>query len=292
MALTVVTPWLLTMALLAAVGRLERTLEPFTYVVAMTAASTVLSLATWTTLVALGAVVIVAAPPFALLAVGYALVALALSRVVVLSAHWRRVLSSRAVSRHFSDARADDDGVVVIEDPIPDAFAVRTGRGAVVITTGMKAALPPRELAAVIAHESAHVRYRHSTWIQIAESARALNPVVRPLTASIRLAAERHADECAAYLDRPAALRAVARASILPRAAVRMPAIGISSKGGDAVRRVQALAAPPIENQPKSLVVLIGAVAVVAALLWGALADVAQDSVFPEPGHSPTDVFR
>ncbi|WP_373453762.1 M56 family metallopeptidase [Rhodococcus sp. 05-2255-1e] len=110
---------------------------------------------------------------------------------------------------------ADAGGIVVVESEVPDAFAVPSGGGAVVITTGLAEALSNNELRAVIEHERAHLRHRHSVWIQMCEIAARVDPILEPLTAKVRHAAERRADESAARLGRRETLSAIARTSLL-----------------------------------------------------------------------------
>ena len=52
--------------------------------------------------------------------------------------------------------------VVVLDDPVPAAFAVGLSRrrSKIVISSGLVAELEPRELEAVLAHELAHIVHR------------------------------------------------------------------------------------------------------------------------------------
>jgi heat shock protein HtpX len=60
--------------------------------------------------------------------------------------------------------------LVVIEDPVPNAFATgpSPGRGVVALTTGLLELLSPRELRGVIAHELAHIGNRDTLVATIA----------------------------------------------------------------------------------------------------------------------------
>lgn len=51
--------------------------------------------------------------------------------------------------------------VRVLEHPTPTAYCVPGRHGRVVLTDSTMASLPPEELSAVLAHERAHLRYRH-----------------------------------------------------------------------------------------------------------------------------------
>ena len=63
--------------------------------------------------------------------------------------------------------------VFVLDEPSLNAFAVSDGRrhGAVVVTSGLIAALDRRELTGVVAHELAHIRNRDSRVLVVAMSA-------------------------------------------------------------------------------------------------------------------------
>ncbi len=100
------------------------------------------------------------------------LVALALLLLIA----WRAVRELKALAAERLDAaqlrRAIggrfNDAVVIVDDPVPAAYAVGgilTRRGAVVITASLLQVLDADERAAVIAHERAHVRQCHSMFI-------------------------------------------------------------------------------------------------------------------------------
>src|SRR6185437_14860823 len=62
--------------------------------------------------------------------------------------------------------RAEADGVRVLDHPEPLAYCLPGPQPRIVITDGVLAALPPEELAAVLAHERAHAKGRHELVIQ------------------------------------------------------------------------------------------------------------------------------
>lgn len=291
-ALAVIVPWLCIGVLILSVVPLQSALRPFTFVVTVAVVASGLALATWTGFVALGTTFLMTSESVLVRLAGILLLLLAAVRVGSAVRHLRHLAASRRVGRSYSRARTRDSDIVVIDDPIPDAFAVAGGRGAVVISSGMQRLLTAAELRAVIAHERAHVRYRHSMWIQIAEWATQFNPLLRPTCGAVRHMAERHADEAAALLDRQAAMRAVAHATLARSAADRPRSVGVASSGGDVVRRVQALSMPPVDGQRTVVVFVLAVTALALFALSGALVDVVQDCVLPEPGHIPTDLFR
>lgn len=84
----------------------------------------------------------------------------------------RHLAVVRAHTREAAGLAIHRDGnsqVLLIEDDAPDAFSVPAAGGAVVITTGLARALPAAELDVVVAHERAHLRYRHHFWVHCAE---------------------------------------------------------------------------------------------------------------------------
>jgi Zn-dependent protease with chaperone function len=160
-----------------------------------------------------------------------------------------------------------------------------------VITTGLAEALSNNELRAVIEHERAHLRHRHSVWIQMCEIAARVDPILEPLTAKVRHAAERQADESAARLGRRETLSAIARTSLL-RNHLDRGTRTLASTGGDVVRRVQALSEPPRHRHDRGILAA-GLVLVLAfTVISVALFDVVQDVVAPETGEAATSIFR
>lgn len=189
--------------------------------------------------------------------------------------------------------RRGSDDVVLIEDDAPDAFSVPAAGGAVVITTGLAHALPVAELRVVIAHERAHLRYRHHFWVHCAEIAAIVNPLISPAVATTRHAAERQADEFAARPDRGVAMQAVARVAVLcSRASRGNTELSLAAGGGDVVRRVRALAEPSPGRQRRKTIAACALLVAVLAALSIALFDVVQDVVLPESGEAPTAMFR
>ena len=74
-----------------------------------------------------------------------------------------RLRTQRREHRLLVDALGADTGdhVRVLAHPTPTAYCLPGLRRRVVLTEGTLAALPPDELAAVMAHERAHLRARH-----------------------------------------------------------------------------------------------------------------------------------
>lgn len=137
-------------------------------------------------------------------------------------------------------------GVVVIDEPAPQAFALPglTG-GRVVVSTGMLRVLRPDERRVLFAHETAHLRHRHHAHRVAASLVTALCPLLFGLPAAVGHLTERWADEdaSAAVGDRRLAARAVARAALATTRAGR-PTPSSAIGEGDVPGRVRSLLTP------------------------------------------------
>jgi len=162
----------------------------------------------------------------------------------------RDLVAAAAVCRRLGPGT---DGLIVVDDEEPDAYAVPGLTGRIVVSTAMLAALPARERRVLLAHEAAHLRHHHHLYVQLAELGAAANPLLRPLAAAVRLGAERWADEDAASEvgDRTVAAQAVARAGLAVATAARTrpttPRGALAAGGSDVAHRAHALLAaePP-----------------------------------------------
>ncbi|BBZ33399.1 M56 family metallopeptidase [Mycolicibacterium confluentis] len=218
-------------------------------------------------------------------------VALGVSRVVV------HVSRMRALSRSadvFRRGVSDDHGVLLVDDPVPAAFAVPGGRGAVVATTGLRDALSAAEFDAVLRHERAHLRHHHQVYVQMAELAACVNPILRQWCREVRFAAERHADECAARAGRAVTAQALAKVALLTSATARAAPdrLGISDGAHAIVQRVCALRRPAPRRQ--RIMPLVAAVLLLVAV--GADSTVTidwmQDRLVAERAESVADLLR
>jgi Zn-dependent protease with chaperone function len=160
------------------------------------------------------------------------------------------------------------DGLVIVDDEEPDAYAVPGLSGRVVVSTAMLRALPADERRVLLAHEAAHLRHHHHLYVQLAELGAAANPLLRPLAITVSNATERWADEDAAgdVEDRALAARALARAGLAralaspgrrsgPHATLAAVDIGVA-------HRALALLAPPPRRR-RWLALAVAAVALV-----------------------------
>jgi hypothetical protein len=128
----------------------------------------------------------------------------------------------RALTGAYRMARRCQDGgdLTVIEDDRPLAHALPGRPGRIVVSTSMLAVLRPAERRALLAHEQAHLDHRHHLFVAVIDVLAAANPLLRPLTGTIRFTTERWADEIAAGQvgDRAVVARAVGRAALASRA--------------------------------------------------------------------------
>jgi hypothetical protein len=221
-------------------------------------------------------------PPVVAAAGGIAVIVLAIAVTVRLIRFGRNLWAAHKACRHL---RSD---LVVVGDGMTDAFALPGGR--IVISTGMLRALPAAERRVLLAHEMSHVRHRHYLYVLVTDLAAAADPLLRPLSRSVRAAVERWADEDAAAAtgNRRLTARAVARAGLAPAShssgqpgsspphwlATAAPRIA----SGRVVARVNALLEPP--PAPRRLLSLAVAFVVIIAGLTSLQASNDTDSVF------------
>lgn len=132
---------------------------------------------------------------------------------------------------------------VIVEHPQPAAYCVPGRRHRIVLTSAALNTLSAAELAAVLAHERAHVQGRHHIVLigaRAAAFAFPLVPLFRLSRQEIARLVELVADDVAAGQSNRSALAA----ALLRVAAGRAPAGGLAANGGAVTRRVQRLLAP------------------------------------------------
>lgn len=211
---------------------------------------------------------------------------LALTAAAAVRMLWKRCRSlARAIVEASCLAATDD--LVIVDDPVPDAFALPGLPGRVVVSTGMLAALDTGERDILLAHERAHLTEHHYAFVAIAQLCAAANPLLRPLARAVAYTVERWADEQAATAtgDRGRVARTVGKAALAthrsgtrPRPTatalnVRGERGGVPGSAGPVPRRVAALLGPPI--RPRAVPALV-TTAVLAAAAWST-ADAVQD---------------
>ncbi|WP_055523735.1 M48 family metalloprotease [Streptomyces graminilatus] len=179
--------------------------------------------------------------------------AVAATGVLTLSA-WTLLRSVLVQARAFRTARTQADrrpaagDLCVVDSPHPDAYALPGRPHRIVVTTAMLRSLGPAEREALFAHERAHNRAGHHYFLAAAELAAHCHPALRTTRDTIRLAAERAADEAAAVVvgDRRVLATAIARAALAGHASPSTrPDFAPAAATGPVPRRVEALLAAP-----------------------------------------------
>lgn len=187
----------------------------------------------------------------------------------------------RSIARAAMDAAclAHTDGLVIVDDPVPEAYALPGLPGRVVVSTGMLNSLGPDERDILLAHERAHLACRHFVFVAVAQLGASANPLLRPLATAVTYTVERWADERAAATagDRRRVARTVGKAALAAHRARPADAMGIGTvvpdDAGPVPRRVAALLAPP---RTLRAVPALGTAAILAAAVV-ALADAVYD---------------
>ncbi|MGW7527635.1 M56 family metallopeptidase [Streptomyces sp. NPDC054783] len=198
---------------------------------------------------------------------------------------WRRARSLAAAAWEAACMPARD-GLVVVPDDAPDAFAIPGLPGRVVVSTGMLHSLDASEHDILLAHERAHLTAHHYAFVALAQLGAAANPFLRPLATAVTYTVERWADENAAAStgDRRRVARTVGKAALAAHRTPALPrvagaALGILgrrsplAKAGPVPRRVAALLAPPLGRHPA----LTAATAAVLTAATLATAEAAHD---------------
>jgi Zn-dependent protease with chaperone function len=153
------------------------------------------------------------------------------------------------------------DAAFVLDAERPAVYCVPGRPPTIVLTTGALAVLDPDQLAAVLAHERAHLAGRHHLLLAVTRSLAAVAPAV-PLfargTGAVARLAEMRADDAAArsaggeqgrrtLLEALLAMGtgAVAQRSVTQPPVTQPPKAWLAATGGVVAARVQRLAEPP-----------------------------------------------
>ncbi|MGI5162458.1 M56 family metallopeptidase [Microbispora sp. CA-102843] len=220
-----------------------------------------------------------------------ALLALAVVGALAVRTATRQVLTWRRASRACRRASAASGGLVVVDNPVPHAYAVPGGfgdPGRVVVTTGILRALDADERRVLLAHERAHLRHRHHLYRTAAAVAAALNPLLASLPRAVEYTTERWADERAAEEvgDRKVAARAIVKAALAGGGHRRRTGLAALAFGhGDVLPRVNHLLTAPPRRRPLTVAALI--VAVAACLVATNESRTDTESLFEEAESSP-----
>jgi len=138
--------------------------------------------------------------------------AVAVRTALTAASHLR--ITRRQALRHARTARLVGRsepalGAVLLEHSQPAAYCVAGRHPTVVLTTGALQALAPGQLEAVLAHERAHLAWRHHRLLAMARiSRRALPflPLMRDTEVQVQRLVELHADDAAVQARDPGSL--------------------------------------------------------------------------------------
>jgi beta-lactamase regulating signal transducer with metallopeptidase domain len=138
------------------------------------------------------------------------------------------------------------DGVVIVPGPGVQAYALPGWPGRIVVSGELFEVLGDRGLAALLAHERAHLAGHHHLFTTVARLAAAANPLLLPLAKAVDYTVERWADERAAALtgDRRLVATTVGRVALLTPAREPTRAAGLAIIGQLGERMSVALAGP------------------------------------------------
>ena len=200
---------------------------------------------------------------------------------VALWRYGRRTQRARVRSRAHAEAailagRAlPGTGAVVLDDPRPAAYCVAGRPAAIVLTSGALAVLDSPQLAAVLAHERAHLAHRHHLLATVTRGLSAALPGV-PLftrgTAEVACLAEMTADDAAARgsgrTTVVAALLAIGTGTAVPAAAIPAAAYAVPA-------RVERMLRPPRPAADADVGAALGVVLAVLVLVPSLLAALA-----------------
>lgn len=172
-------------------------------------------------------------------------------------------------------------GAVVLDDPRPAAYCVAGRPAAIVVTSGALAVLDPPQLAAVLAHERAHLAGRHHLLATVTRGLAAALPGVPLFTRGaeeVARLAELAADDTAARsVGRPALVAALLAIATGTAVSGAQPAVrGALAAAALAVpARVERLLDPPGRRTAALAGLMLALVSAVLIALPAALAAVA-----------------
>jgi len=139
-------------------------------------------------------------------------------------------------------------GVMVVDAAVPAVYCVAGRPHTIVVTSGARAALTPRQLDAALAHEHAHLAGRHHLALIVARGfTRAFGVVPVFLAAEREIAAllELLADDVAARRYGGVAVAQALLGLACGQSGVTVPSVGLPAAGSGVITRVQRLLAPP-----------------------------------------------
>jgi Zn-dependent protease with chaperone function len=159
-------------------------------------------------------------------------------------------------------------GALVVDHPAAAAYCVPGLRSQIVISAGTLDLLDQAELAAVLAHERAHLRARHDlVLLPFCALARAFprSRLVRRARATVALLVEMLADD-QALRQRPARELATALMRVGVSGAGQAPSGALAAADADVVARVTRLLTPPARLSLPTQALICSAAAVLVAV--------------------------
>jgi Zn-dependent protease with chaperone function len=159
-------------------------------------------------------------------------------------------------------------GAVLVEHSAPVAYCVAGRHPTVILSTGALDALDPAQLAAVLAHERAHLASRHHRLLGLARIGRLVlpfMPLMRNADAQVTRLVEMHADDAAARTHDP---RTLATALVV-LATSASPAPALAAAATDSVQRIHRLLRPaqPLAPARRQLLRVTAALLVLTPVL-------------------------
>jgi len=134
-------------------------------------------------------------------------------------------------------------GAVLVKHAQPAAYCVAGRQPTVILTTGAVRALDPGQLAAVLAHERAHLAGRHHRLVALARIGREVLPflpLMREAEKQVARLVELHADDAAARARDPRLLATALVILVTPAS----PASALAAGATDSVQRIRRLLGP------------------------------------------------
>lgn len=262
MTFAVYLPLLLSLLLSPLASRIATSTPPAWGARLLTAAATVVAVASTCCLTLLAMTLFDDVPPLSTKddlpgmpkpVPGTVALAAALILLVAMGRLVGRTCRQRQTHRELHAAGRPAHGLLVADWDAPYAVAVPGRPGHILLTTGMLRLLDTDERRVLFAHERSHLAHRHHRLVGCAALAAAVNPLLRPVHDIVAFLVERWADEdaAAAVGDRDLVARSVAKAA-LAAGEHRTPALAMN--GASALRRVQALNAVPPRRAAADLV--------------------------------------
>jgi Zn-dependent protease with chaperone function len=175
----------------------------------------------------------------------------------VLALSWVRTTRTRRRHRALLEVvvrpNAELPDTRLLEHPAPVAFCIPGARPLLVLSSGMLAELDDAELAAVVAHERAHLRERHHLYLLpfVAwEAALPVLPAAARAHAEVRTLVEMRADDVAltglpGVAPRRTLARAIVAAAAWAGGGTGVPSGALAVAGGPVAARVVRLLEPP-----------------------------------------------